>query len=146
MARGPIASHPVIAAEVYQGVIKGKPALENTARATFYRALSTDPFFRNMRKRGDLRVEATAAKGPGFPKAKWHFNEDGARRAANWLGKRLAASGKNVGVKSEAVGKSEPASVGTYLYRICHSFDVEPVFDGPTLNVEGTIERLAKAL
>jgi hypothetical protein len=146
MARGPIASHPVIAAEVYQGVIKDKPALKNTARATFYRALSTDPFFRNMRKRGDLRVEATAARGPGFPKAKWHFSEDGARRAASWLDKRLSTSSKNVAVKSEPVGKSESASVGTYLYRICHSFNIEPVFDGPTLNVEGTIERLAKAL
>jgi hypothetical protein len=140
MARGPIASHPVIASEVYHQITGDNPALINKVRATFYRALQQDPFFKNMRKRGDLKYEPMPGHGPGRPSTRWHFSEDGARHATKWLNKKFKVT------NGQPKREGPPEGMGNNLYRLCSSLGIEPVFDGITINVEMTLDKLAKNL
>jgi len=93
-----------------------------------------------MRKRGDLKFEPTPGGGPGRPSARWHFNEDGAKRATNWLNKKFKVT------PNEPERERAPEGMGSNLYRLCYSLGIEPVFDGVTMNVERTLDRLAKNL
>lgn len=140
MARGPISSHPLIASELYPPIAKVAGRNIHTVRTAFYNALSKDSFFRNMRKRGDLRYEVVSGGRGRRSVTRWHFTEEGARHATNWLSKKY-----RVEAPSEQP-TARKSGVGVNLYRLCASLGVEPVFDGVTLDVDETPERLTKDL